>query len=138
MTREEQIIEAGAYHSCGCRPPKTCGHNMHELAYINRNLAFEAGAKWADEHPDNNHTYTKQQLIDMGFAFTTNGDIVTPEQSNEHLKNYLKYQKQKFIEQAKEWLKNTIDDDVLVKCGSVIKCMGVDDFVLYFREIMEE
>ena len=51
MTREEQIIEAGAYHSCGSRPPKTCGHNMHELAYINRNLAFEAGAKWADENP---------------------------------------------------------------------------------------
>lgn len=52
MTREEQIIEAGAYHSCGRRLPKTHGHNMHELAYINRNLAFEAGAKWADEHPN--------------------------------------------------------------------------------------
>lgn len=52
MTREEQIIEAGAYHSCGRRPPKTCGHNMHGLSYINRNLAFEAGAKWADEHPN--------------------------------------------------------------------------------------
>lgn len=49
MTREEQIIEAGAYHLCGLRPPKTCGHNMHELVYINCNLAFEAGAKWADE-----------------------------------------------------------------------------------------
>lgn len=49
MTREEQIIEAGVYHSCGRRPPKTHGHNMHELAYINRNLEFEAGAKWADE-----------------------------------------------------------------------------------------
>lgn len=42
------------------------------------------------------------------------------------------------LEQVCERLKNTIDDDVLVKCGSVIKCMGVDDFVLYFREIMEE
>ena len=42
------------------------------------------------------------------------------------------------LEQACEWLKNTIDDDVLVKCGSVIKCMDVDDFVLYFRKIMEE
>ena len=42
------------------------------------------------------------------------------------------------LEQACEWLKNTIDDDVLVKCGSVIKCMGVDDFVLYFRKTMEE
>lgn len=37
-----------------------------------------------------------------------------------------------------EWLKNTIDDDVLVKCGSVIKCIDVDDFVLYFRKTMEE
>lgn len=42
------------------------------------------------------------------------------------------------LEQVCERLKNTIDDDVLVKCGSVIKCMGVDDFVLYFRKIMEE
>ena len=42
------------------------------------------------------------------------------------------------LEQVCEQLKNTIDDDVLVKCGSVIKCMGVDDFVLYFRKIMEE
>ena len=96
------------------------------------------GIEWADEHPDSKRTYTKQQLIDMGFAFTTNGDIVTPDQSNENLKNYLKYQKQKFIEQAKEWLKNTIDDDVLVKCGSVVKCVDVDEFVLYFCESMEE
>ena len=42
------------------------------------------------------------------------------------------------LEQICEWLKNTIDDDVLVKCGSVIKCMDVDDFVLYFRKVMEE
>ena len=96
------------------------------------------GAKWADEHPDSKRTYTKQQLIDMGFAFTTNGDIVAPDQSNEDLKKYLKYHKRKFIEQAKEWLAKTIDDDVLVKCGSVIKCMDVDDFVLYFRKAMGE
>ena len=96
------------------------------------------GAKWADEHPYSKHTYTKQQLIDMGFAFTTNGDIVTPDQLNEDLKNYLKYQKQKFIEQTKEWLQKTIDDDVLVKCVSVIKCMDVNEFVLYFCKAMEE
>ena len=42
------------------------------------------------------------------------------------------------LEQACEWLKNTIDDDVLVKCGSVIKCMDVDDFVLYFLKAMEK
>ena len=42
------------------------------------------------------------------------------------------------LEDVCEWMKNTIDDDVLVKCGSVIKCMDVDDFVLYFRKAMEE
>ena len=42
------------------------------------------------------------------------------------------------LEQVSEWLKNTIDDDVLVKCGSVIKCMDVDDFVLYFLKAMEK
>lgn len=37
-----------------------------------------------------------------------------------------------------EQLKNTIDDDVLVKRGNVIDCMNIDDFILYFRKIMEE
>ena len=41
------------------------------------------------------------------------------------------------LEQVCECLKNTIDDDVLVKCGSVIKCMDVDEFILYFRKTME-
>lgn len=60
MTREEQIIEAGTYHLCELRPTKTCGHNMHELAYISRNLAFEAGAKWADANPQ----FSKEKFIE--------------------------------------------------------------------------
>lgn len=40
------------------------------------------------------------------------------------------------LKQACEWLKNTIDDDVLVKCGSVIKCMDVDEFILYFSKAL--
>ena len=42
------------------------------------------------------------------------------------------------LDKACELLKNIIDDDVLVKCGSVIKCMDIDDFVLYFRKSMEK
>lgn len=49
-----------------------------------------------------------------------------------------KYVERELIEKACEWLKNTIDDDVLVKCGSVIKCIDVDEFVLYFCKAMEE
>ena len=71
MTREEQIIEAGAYHSCGRRPPKTCGHNMHELAYITRNLSFEEGAKWADEHPKSDMV-NKQEFIEKAKAWVKN------------------------------------------------------------------
>jgi hypothetical protein len=42
------------------------------------------------------------------------------------------------LDKVCEWLKNTIDDDVLVKCGSVIKCMDVNDFVSYFSKTMGE
>lgn len=49
-----------------------------------------------------------------------------------------KYIEQELIKKSCKLLKNTIDDDVLVKCGSVIKCMDVDEFVLYFCKAMEE
>lgn len=43
------------------------------------------------------------------------------------------------LEQVCEWFKNNIDDDVLVKCGSVIKCMDTNEFAEYFRKtIMKE
>lgn len=58
--------------------------------------------------------------------------------TNTVVENKKPQEKMVSLKQACEWLKNTIDDDVLVKCGSVIKCMDVDDFVLYFRKAMEE
>lgn len=127
MTREEQILSEVQ--------KRFINDTTHIASKIN---TFVDGAKWADEHPDSNHTYTKQQLIDMGFAFTTNGDIVTPKQENEHLKKYLQYQRGKLIDKACEWLKNTIDDDVFVNCGNVIKYMLANEFVEYFRREMEE
>ena len=47
-------------------------------------------------------------------------------------------QKMVSLEDVCKWIKNNVDDDILVKCGSLIKCMDVDDFVLYFRKAMEE
>lgn len=135
MTREEQILEAGVYHLRGSRPPKTYGHNMFELAYLSRNLEFEAGAKWADEHPDSKHTYTKQQLIEMGFAFTPNGDIVTPEQENEHLKRYLQYRRGKMIDKAVAWLKDNWRDYIFHDADGMIGFIGWEKD---FRKAMEE
>ena len=100
MERKNQICEAGQQYI----------NSMDDFQFYHTypREAFIDGAKWADEHPDSKHTYTKQQLIDMGFAFTTNGDIVVPDQLNEDLKKYLEYRKQKFIEKAKEWMRNTL------------------------------
>lgn len=53
--------------------------------------------------------YTKEELIEMGFGFDLNGNIVTPAEEKEHLKKYLKYKKDKWLERAcKYWdYKNT-------------------------------
>lgn len=107
------------------------------------------GIEWADEHPDSKHTYTKQQLIDMGFAFTTNGDIVMPDQLNEDLKKYLEYRKQKFIEKSKEWLERTlyihteIEEDKDWGETKPIDWVtsdydSVEDFINSFCKVMEE
>lgn len=107
ITREEQIKQAEIKYS-----NDTLFDGCDYIGQVAKQEAFIAGAKWADEHPNSKHTYTKQQLIDMGFAFTINGDIVTPEQSKEDLKKYLQYQKQKFIEEACDWLVGNAEDSV--------------------------
>lgn len=110
MTREEEIYKIASTITTNI------GKDVDEDYICNDEydftIGFECGAKWADEHPDSKHIYTKQQLIDMGFAFTTNGDIVTPDQLNEDLKKYLEYRKQKFIEKACNWLEDCAVVDI--------------------------
>ena len=103
MERKNQICEAGQQYL----------DSMDEFQRYHTypRDAFIDGAKWSDEHPDSKHTYTKQQLIDMGFAFTTNGDIVPPDQLNEDLKKYLEYQKRKFIEKSRKWIEKNFKSD---------------------------
>ena len=55
MTREEQIIEAGIEYTMQNDPVCIGRDNFYEMAKIlNRNKSFEAGAKWADQHPNIN------------------------------------------------------------------------------------
>ena len=56
----------------------------------------------------------------------------------EKIKAIREDERRRFINKACEWLKNTIDDDVFINCGSVIKIMPANEFVDYFRETMEE
>ena len=49
MTREEQIIQAGIEYTVKTRPVCIGGDAFSELVdKMNRNRAFEEGAKWAD------------------------------------------------------------------------------------------
>ena len=136
MTREEQIEKEWVKFAV------QSNHRYDEKS-------FKEAIKWADEHPDSKHAYTKQQLIDMGFAFTTNGDIVTPDQLNEDLKKYLEYQKQKFIKKSKEWLERTlyIHTEIekvnywgIVNSESWVTSdyKSVEDFINGFCKAMEE
>ena len=138
MTLREKQIDEYANSQVDC---EFFNEDLHKGIII--------GAKWSDEHPDSKRTYTKQQLMDMGFAFTTNGDIVTPDQLNEDLKKYLEYQKRKFIKKAKEWLEKTlyihteIDEDKDWSITNPIDWVtsdyeSVEDFINGFCKEMEK
>ena len=116
MTREEQIQEKASELGQKYFPNE---HNIWargniEAKYVE--LACIEAVKWADENPKR---YSQEELCDIQLEM-------------------MKQRDKRLLDKTCEWLKNTIDDDVLVKCGSVIKCMDVDDFVLYFRKTMEE
>ena len=59
MTREEQIRRASIEYTLKNRPKCICGDMEDEL---NRNSAFEEGAKWADEHPNLESLWQKQEI----------------------------------------------------------------------------
>ena len=125
MTREEERHEAAKKFAFSDKTETPDFYNVMNDFYY--------GALWADENPDAKRIYTKKQLMDMGFSFTTNGDIVTPDQLNEDLKKYLKYQKQKFIEKGKEWLFKHVDDKYLF-----MKFRHINDAIEDFEKWMEE
>ena len=43
---------------------------------------------WLEKQDKHKDYYTKQELYDMGFSFTLNGDIVTPDKMMEDMKKY--------------------------------------------------
>ena len=53
MTREEQIAQASMEYTMQRNPMCLGGDNFSDqVQMVNRNYAFEDGAKWADEHPN--------------------------------------------------------------------------------------
>ena len=99
----------------------------------------------------------KQKLFDVikenGYKWNaetrTLEKLVEPNQLNEDLKKYLKYQKQKFIEKAKEWLEKSLyihTEEIEDKHWNEIKTFdwvtsdfdSVSDFIEGFCKAMEK
>lgn len=81
-----------------------------------------------EEDKNNISTYIMKETA-IPFKFTEGmieGFAYEPQEKMVNLENVCK------------WIEDNVDDDILVKCGSVIKCMGVNDFVSYFRKAMEK
>jgi hypothetical protein len=110
MTRKEQILNEAIDYSFveeNFLEYDDCGDVCDDRDFIQR--AFEEGAKWADEHPSK-QVYTKKQLREMGFPFTLNGDIVTPDELEKHYRRGIEYRKQKLIEKVCKQLEMRFDE----------------------------
>ncbi|MBO5854914.1 MAG: hypothetical protein J6Q61_09285 [Bacteroidales bacterium] len=123
MTREEEIAKY-------C---EDMGFPLGSCSSINSIKALTASdaIKWADEHPNKKLVYTKHELIDMGFGFDLNGNIVTMNEIKEMDKRYREYRKQKMIDKACEWLDSNfpLQDNV----GSWYK----EGFIKQFKKAMK-
>lgn len=104
--------------------------------------SIREGVGWADETPNQEITYTKEELIKMGFSFDLNGDIRAPEGCYDLAIKYSEYCKQKLIKKACEYL-----EDVLYEVATGVTCTPdvmsiesttMEDFINNFRKTMEE
>ena len=88
--------------------------------------------RWADENPSS-RCYTKQQLREMGFAFTTNGDIVTPDDMENMAERFYEYRKKEWMDKLEKWLMKYFVED---HYGMSPAGFGV--FMYMLRKAMED
>ena len=67
----------------------------------------------------------------MGFAFTTNGDIVTPDDMGNMAERYFEYRKKEWYQELYKWLKAKIDANYTA--ADILR-----DFEWSFRKAMEK
>lgn len=120
MTREEEIrqIANASYDDIEC-----C-------------FSFVTGAEWADDNPNKELVYTKKELLNMGFGFDLNGNIVTPQEIEEMTKKYINYRKDRWVKNACEWIKNNKHLYEVLSFGSL--STDWDKFIVDFRKAMED
>lgn len=125
MTREEQIRQAGIEYTIKNRPGG--GAFSKEIDEMNRNYAFEEGAKWADANP-NLYNDEKYHTVKVSCLDELNRKAA--------LYNT-------FIEKACEWLENELFEDVAEPNPyyyNDVKSKTYDflkDFIAEFRKAMQ-
>lgn len=120
MTREEETKQAA-----------------NSFAYVIRDCAtsrteedFIQGANWADEHPSQQSL--ARELSRLGYTITLNGDIISKEEENKMVENYMKYKQEQLIEKACKWLKeNTYNYQLIFS-------ENIPTFILDFKKEMEK
>lgn len=125
MTREEEITNAAREYN-----------DSITLLNPSNVLHFEAGAKWADENPNKKLVYTKKELLNMGFGFDLNGNIVTLQEIEEMTRKYINYRKGKWVKNACEWIKNNKHLYEVLSFGSL--SIDWDKFIVDFHKAMED
>ena len=128
MTREEQIIEASKLYAKALQKP------------------FVDGAMWADRNHDKKRVYTKKELIDMGFVFTLNGEIVNPKETEKAMQKYLEYKQKQWLDSVTDWLNTNFASKEYVRDNASkhpIVCTNyqwetVQDMLADLKEYMEE
>ena len=94
-------------------------------------LSYKAGAQYADENPDKKKVYTKEELLNMGFGFTLNGDIVTPEEEKKLTEEYIKYKKNQWIDKVCNYITSNMSCN-----GYTLQTKA--EFIRNLRKAMEE
>lgn len=127
MKRKEEILKAAeksvlGYHSAIQKMCTEC---------------FIEGAEWSDANPDKKHVYTKRELMDMKFAFTLNGDIVTPEEMRKDLHLLIKHEKEQQLKKAMKLLENIAFKHVETY-GSTYEGYDMEGLLEEFKKGMEE
>jgi hypothetical protein len=108
----------------------------------------EADSLWkreTEQHFKDGAIWDKEKIIkylkELGYAITLNGDVISREEELKDMERYVKYQKEKLIEKACEWLKENAESyAVPVYKGSDLmdEATLCGDIVADFKKAMEE
>ena len=100
MTREEQIRQASIEYTMENAPKCIGGDTFSEVIDgMNRNHAFEEGAKWADKNP-NLQNIAECLYKEKGYPISLNGEIPTFEETMKDVQTYNDYKAKQWIEKA--------------------------------------